>query len=577
MHTETDPLEIDSLDSKTTPNRSWLARRLTTENPFYLLSAACVIHSTGLSIGSAVPLPVLLLLIGGYLLLLAITGMGIVKAWQVWDDARSIFLTLVLLMLELAICFDQPLTVAPVRSTIGLLALTLISISLVELIVRVIGIRFPWCYRVPFYLQLSLVMLASLFPVLAQAIAPESIRWVIYGVSILTGVSMLTLIPAIRSGPQHVEFSGCPWRWPYHPWSLFVVLWVAIGFRLYLLTISFDAALELNSSQAYEGMGGMFGGYLLVPMLLGLAVLLIEGARVHRHRLLLVTTLGMPVLCVGLSIQPQQADPALQAFLAEFGDGIGSPMWVATLAAVSLFLYAWMREIPAARRCLVIMLLTLTVVGPRTIDLWTLTSVNLAVLAGAVLLLLVIAWRQSQIRFAVEACGWGIVGVGQRGGFDGWEMTPGEIQWHLMAIVLAVSARWMSSENRDVALGLLMAFVVLACVRGAFHGLLAIRAPFFCTLYLMSLTTASYVLRRHFRDQWERWCTTMPGVLGYALLLLESARALSERVQWSGLPQFLFGLALLHLGVVVSAWKGGFFRRLPASGDATRPRAVEHQ
>jgi len=87
-------------------NSSWLSRRLSTENPFYLLSAAFVIHSTGLSIDGGLPLRVLLSLIGGYLLLLVIVGLGIVRFWKVWDDARSIFLILILLMLELSICFD---------------------------------------------------------------------------------------------------------------------------------------------------------------------------------------------------------------------------------------------------------------------------------------------------------------------------------------------------------------------------------------------------------------------------------------------------------------------------------------
>jgi hypothetical protein len=78
---------------------------LSNQNPFYLFSAACVMHSTGWSIGDANGLPAWLTpaLIAGYIALLAIASGVIVRLWKVWDDARTIFVTLLILFLELAL------------------------------------------------------------------------------------------------------------------------------------------------------------------------------------------------------------------------------------------------------------------------------------------------------------------------------------------------------------------------------------------------------------------------------------------------------------------------------------------
>src|SRR5436309_1330372 len=85
----------------------WLLEHLYNHNPFYVLSAALLLfgldaifqdryalaHPNAISFNSWLSLGVLAV----YALVLAGTGILIVRLGQVWDDARTILLTLVLL------------------------------------------------------------------------------------------------------------------------------------------------------------------------------------------------------------------------------------------------------------------------------------------------------------------------------------------------------------------------------------------------------------------------------------------------------------------------------------------------
>ena len=79
-------------------------------NPFYLISAALVLYGvhSSLQSGESVVDPWLMAgLFAGYTILLAITSYLIVKIGQVWDDARSIFMVLLLLFMALSTNFDS--------------------------------------------------------------------------------------------------------------------------------------------------------------------------------------------------------------------------------------------------------------------------------------------------------------------------------------------------------------------------------------------------------------------------------------------------------------------------------------
>lgn len=544
---------------------SWLSRRLSTENPFYLLSAACVIHSTGLSLDGGLPLQVLLSLIGGYLLLLVIIGLGIVHFWKVWDDARSIFLILIFLMLELSICFDQAISQKQVGAIYSLLAITAASLLVAESILRFLKIRLPGIYRFPLYLQLSLAMLASLIPmVFSNSDDGMLVRWAIYGVSVLAGLSMLTLIPAIRTSRERVEFRGCPWIWPYHPWSLFVIVWCCLGFRVYLLTISFDPVLELSSSAAYAGMGGIFGGYLLAPMIMGISWLLLEAAIFHRHWFMQTLSLSLPFGCIALSVQPWNANPALRGFVAEQSAIFGSPVWVAALLSVLFYFVAWRRRVPFARRCLVVAMLLMCKISPtithwETIRWQASDQVNLYWLFAVVGFLIFVGLQRKNSRFLLESVGWLLIGLGARGLFDGWILSPLEIQFHLFALSLVVLSIWFRDEAMEEFKVLLIWYLVIASVRMVLHSFLGIRPLMLPSADLFILAMLAAVMNYFHKQQGFKATTIFVASCCYASTLTEGGSFLTNEVAWKGMQQFLIGLGLLHLGVLASAWKGGFF------------------
>ncbi|MBT5019485.1 MAG: hypothetical protein HON04_12165 [Planctomicrobium sp.] len=552
---------------ETQQQSSWLSRRLSTENPFYLLSAAFVIHSTGLSLDGGLPLQVLLSLIGGYLLLLVIISLGIVHFWKVWDDARSIFLILILLMLELSICFDQAISQKQVGAVYSLLAIAAASLLVAESILRILKIRLPGIYRIPLYLQLSLAMLASLIPmVFSSSEDGMLVRWAIYGVSLLAGLSMLTLIPAIRTSRERVEFHGCPWIWPYHPWSLFVIVWCCLGFRLYLLTISFDPVIELSSAAAYAGMGGIFGGYLLTPMIMGISWLLLEAAIAHRHWFMQTLALSLPFGCIALSVQPWNANSALRGFVAEHTAFFGSPVWVAAMFSVLFYFVAWKRRVPFARRSLVVAMLLMCKISPTTNHWETIRwqageQVNLYWLFAVVGFLILVGLQRKNSRFLLESVGWLLIGLGARDLFDGWIFSPMEIQFHLFALSIIMLSMWFRDEAMEEFKVLLIWYLVLASGRMVLHSFLGIRPLMLPSADLFILAIMAATMNYFHHQQGFKATAIFVASCCYASWLAEGGRFLTDEVNWRGMQQFLIGLGLLHLGVLASAWKGGFFHK----------------
>jgi len=93
-----------------------LLRYLYAGNPFYLLSVCFVFHGTAAWFQSDAaihnPWP-LMGLISTYVVALAVTAFVIVRFGNVWDDARSIFVIVLILFVEMSLCFDDVLSIFP--------------------------------------------------------------------------------------------------------------------------------------------------------------------------------------------------------------------------------------------------------------------------------------------------------------------------------------------------------------------------------------------------------------------------------------------------------------------------------
>src|SRR5262249_31386413 len=137
----------------------------------------------------------------------------------------------------------------------------------------------PAWYRVPYYLILVLFFLYPLaLSTLASDPRSEALMWGLFGFSSFAGLAFLTLLPAVRRGPECVRDNGSPWRWPLYPWVLFGVLGLAVPARAFLLCWSMQPLDGADRDRL------VFGPYFLVPFGLAVAVLLLEAGLASGRR-----------------------------------------------------------------------------------------------------------------------------------------------------------------------------------------------------------------------------------------------------------------------------------------------------
>ena len=122
-----------------------------TQNPFYLVSSAVVLLGVQTAVKSHPDIGSNLFLLTGILMtftcLLGLTGVLIVRLWKVWDDARMIFLVVLLMIGAIAVQFDETwirsFWIALIAQGVG----WLICFGLIESILRFLKLPLPWQYR----------------------------------------------------------------------------------------------------------------------------------------------------------------------------------------------------------------------------------------------------------------------------------------------------------------------------------------------------------------------------------------------------------------------------------------------
>ena len=312
------------------------------QNPFYLISAGVILYGIRTSfVDGQVELDHWLLtgLFAGYISLLAITSFLIVRFGRVWDDARSIFMVLLLFFFALSVSFDSLIVESAETAAMVLGVGFLFCLVVTEGILLSLKIRFPIPIRIPFYLMLA----ASFFYPLLFALKHRSFawwdeRWLLVGFSLVAGLAILTLVPAIKKGRKLFDDNGTPWAWPMFPYSVFVLMVVGLCGRTALLCMSFDAS---------TGAGTIFGAYLLIPIALACCVVLIELGIVETKATLSLLGLWLIPLTSLLAL-PWSEVPAKVSFLGEMTTLVGAPVWLTAVSIAALMAFYFYRKVDGA-------------------------------------------------------------------------------------------------------------------------------------------------------------------------------------------------------------------------------------
>jgi hypothetical protein len=348
--------------------REWV-RWICTRNPFYVISAGLFL--AGLWISFKDPAEdeetwALMTGLAGYTLLLAVTACLLVRFGHVWDDVRTVLLLVVLMFLTTSVTFDEVLVIDPFQGIICYLGGLLLAIGVSEAVLRGIRLRLPPLFRLPYYLILSLFFLYPL--ALRPVVDPnwphsEATMWGLFLFSPVAGLVFLTLLPAIRRGPEYVENNGSPWHWPLYPWVLFGLLALAVPARAFLFCWSMHPVALVNLQDL------IFGPYFLVPFGFAVAVLVLEIGLVSGRRDVLWFALAIPAGLIWLAVTGQRPDPIYQEFRVFFTRRLGAdPLFLTVVGSAVFYVYAMCRRVPLAAEALTATLAGLAVVGPTTID-----------------------------------------------------------------------------------------------------------------------------------------------------------------------------------------------------------------
>lgn len=545
-------------------------------NPFYLLSTAFLLHGSARwmqSAGGYDPFP-LIGLVGGYVLMMAITAIVIVRTGGVWGDARSILLLVPILFVELALALDSPLVTNGVTGTFLTWGGFLFATCVTEGLLRGLPIRLSAFFRLPLLALLAILFLYPLLivPAIKSGQIP-AVSWRILLFSPLAAFVLLTLFPAVRQGPEAVSDNGTPWRWPWFPWTLFGVLVAGVCLRGYALSLSFDPMLSLKFDDAMQ-LSSAWGPYFLVPILLAVAVLLLEAGLLARNRLVQATALILPAACMFLALPWGPTSGPHREFLEELTRRAGSPLWLTLAGSTVFYAVAWWRHVRWAEPAFVTALILLTMVNLRSFEPILLSeSRPLGLVAAGCVLLASGLWRRDSRRTLIAAV-LGIAAVA----FGPFSAGPNWVQVFVPFQLLVLSIFIVGRVFTDAFARLLRPFGAVSLFLGVVTSLLTLLDPrplvpsWAVQTYLILLITLAFAAAYPLRSRLYFWT----GVAGLALSMTEFFRRAfldwRDTLRGEGFGSFLIAFALFLVAAGISAMKAGLGPRLAVLLPAERDK-----
>ena len=362
-------------------------------NPFYVISACLFLVGLRVSFDAKngeVETWTLLSGLAGYTLLLALTAFLLVRDAKDWQDLRTVLLLVVLMFLATSVTFDEVLVVDPERGVACYLVGLAFTMLLSEWILRGIRLALPPLFRAPYYAILALFFLypLALRPFVNQPHSPE-LLWGLFAFSSVAGLLFLTLLPAIRRGPQYVQGNGSPWIGRFTPGCCSGCSAWRCPRAAFLLCWSMHLLPAHDLDQL------IFGPYFLIPFGFAVAVLVLEIGLVSARPVAIGTALAMPLGLVALGFIGHRDDAIYREFLGLFTGTLGGhPIYLTLLASVAYYAYAALRRVPLATEALTLALVASAIVAPDGVIKVSTDRLLPAPILAAAVLQLVLGWRR---------------------------------------------------------------------------------------------------------------------------------------------------------------------------------------
>ena len=321
-------------------------------NPFYLVSASLVLYAStrlfntgNVFINNLIPLAIM----AGYTALLAGTAIFIAKLGKVWDDAGTLLQINVMLFMAISVGLDGKV-IENTSEGIGWIAAGLaVMLAISEMIFNGLSLKIPKIFRTAYYTLMGLYFvypwaLAELVTVYEKNKQPAIIGMLLFPV-IGAVIFVLTLTPLIRKGPEIFNKLGAPWSQWRFPASIFSLILIGYGCRTYLNTISFYGGRGVGP---YSAMQTGFDAYMLIPLLVVVAVLMIETGINRKINWLKAVAMFVPVVILFfIADHPRFEDNLFLKILGNYA----YPLLFAWISIIIIYLYAWYRRVPCASIC----------------------------------------------------------------------------------------------------------------------------------------------------------------------------------------------------------------------------------
>ena len=542
-----------------------LFRFLYNANPFYLISAGLILYAQtvifdtkNIWMETAIPLGI----IAAYTVLLTATVVFIVKKGSVWDDARSILLIILSLMVTLSVSIDGKTLDSPLKGAAWLGGGLCFSIVIAESLRKWLRLSLPLRFRMVFFAMIGIFFVYPF--VMAQLVkgGSDSLVPIIRGIvlfPIVCGLALLPLIPVIRRGPSYLAINGTPWRWPMFPWSIFGVLTICACCRTYLLSLSFYGGRGFGP---FSHMETGFNLYLLIPLALVSMILLLEFSLERGQRRSILLSMAAPLILFLMALPgPTKTNAELYyTFLAVAVGPNGSPMLVTLAGALLFYSYAWWRSVKHSEMILCgILLLSMVIDIPSH---W-LTNSHIPTWIPGVAALAILAWiavrKNSTASWMALILGTLLVvgTVFRHSYFAAWHCA---IPVHI-ALAAAILLSVLRNDPFAVALRYLSAVTMslLFVTMLFFRGELSLDLPNYVPeAYLAAIFSTLIWYCFRYRSRFF----LMLGGFNVAILLLFAMSKGYHAIKALGFKAFsiiFWGLVCFALAFLISAFKGNLF------------------